>query len=83
MKRRYKLTVAALVLFAGLFFVLAPVYQWALAPPSLNPPHTPPTMNVSPSYYYLGFGLVSINICGHQSYFFEWNWGRVNFNCAT
>lgn len=76
------MAVGVVLLSAALsIFLFAPVYQWAISPPLTNPPHTPPTMNVSPSYYYLGFGLVSLNICGHQSYFFTWHRG-VSFSCS-
>ncbi len=84
MKRNGKLTVVLLLVVVGVsFFLLAPVHYYYVGPPSPNPtsPYDMrPVVIVSLSFYYLGFGVVSENLCGHNGYYFQWNW-NVGFDC--
>ena len=74
----------ALLAVAGVsFLLLAPVYQYPITKASSTNPIAQdmrPFVMVSPSFNYLGFGGVSENLCGHNGYFFQWNW-NVNFDC--
>lgn len=82
MRRRVKLTISVLIVLVGLaFFTLAPVYTWPTGPPAvIGGKVVHPTMDVSSSYYFLGFGLMSVNtVCGHR-YYFELN-RALNVSC--
>lgn len=84
MKRGSMIAASLLFLLVVLLlFVLAPVFTIAVgAPVSFGGKTVLPTANVSPSYYYLGFGVMSIDLCGHQSLFFLWNRG-YDVSCAA
>ncbi len=81
MKRSRVAVVTVLLLASVSFFFLAPVYSVPIGAPTAFQGRTVlPRAGVSASYYYLGFGVVSVNLCGHQRLSFEVDRG-LNFSC--
>ncbi len=80
MKKRLALAIPVLLVSIGLaFFVFAPVYQVQVGPPAVMNGHAVRAVLMeSPSFYYLGFGVIGSGHC----YYFHWN-GNTSFTCLS